>query len=70
MPWSKGCPAALGACDDLEKMISAIKVTTYGNALRINPGIFANAGTTCDTFASVLAKPKKNVAPSIPRGFH
>ena len=33
-------------------------------------GTTLSAGIACDTFASVVKNPKKNVAPKIPSGFH
>ena len=69
-PWANGKPAARGAREDFEKRISAMSVTTYGNAFKSSPGIRERIGITCETLASVLANPKKSVAPSMPIGFH
>ena len=69
-PVSKGCPAAFGALEDLEKSTKATKVTMYGKVFNSTPGISDKAGIACETLAIVEANPKKKVAPKIPRGFH
>ena len=53
-----------------DEKTSATSVTMYGNTLKMTVGTTLSAGIACDTFASVVKNPKKNVAPKIPSGFH